>query len=980
VHNTAYPISSMTITGTNAFYVSGYNEGRFDMFYFSTANPQVVLNRWGANGSVANAYDRAWSFTCCDSNWVYFAPPSSIPPTNGYAPATNMGFVVASYVTNQATAYFTNGVLITNGPVGNGGLVYPNGIYVGTQQGLSGLAVQQTSNLLAVSVAPDNEVYLLDKRTGATLNSITVTNPTGLAFAPDNSLWVIANSNSVIQFANVNASPAQATVMSGFSDAQAVAVCPTNANIILVADAGSSMQVKAFNSSGSSLWTYGLAGGYQTNGVAVQTNKFWFAGTQTYLCFEPDGSFWVGDNGNFRNLHFDVNHNYIEQIMLQPYTYLTSFDGNNPSRVFDEFLEFSVDYSKPLATSWKLVNNWRVNVPANNIYPYSPGLASVETLTNGRTYALIVDIEANAAERDYEVCELVPTNGLRMTGLFPLGEYTNSSYQTIDLGPDGSARSVNIQGGGFWQIAPLLGFDATNNPIWATSNFTALASASTGSTDPVPRPGGNGQLRVSISTNNVLISNDNSINNGYHLGGILVGTTNWLWKTWPVGTLNGMGNYDISNGVNYAGDVATVAGRNIVAGYHGEFWRDAEASQHFHYYDDGLFVGEFGADNVGLSPYEKPKAGEQGNSICDGILTTNGNYYVWACDEEANAPARWNLVNARNIREIIGTGAFGSSFTLTNPAATFPVGLVGTNGNASVTLAWNPVSGASSYNIYYSTNNGGPYLTESGGSSTANYTATGLQNGLPYYFVVSAIISGVEGMKSEQLPLYPFDTSQSVFASGQIYSYISSTLRDAIYVSSTAQTIGQPSWTGMQTPVCSLNPREIDYYGLGNLENESIGTKGYFIDGWGSSATNLANYNTNFTVTVGSGWTTVNPVFMGYTLDGTPFTYNNALSANPTGTISIGVGDASWHYVTVVSPNEFAYPRIFTLTLTAMDGSSAAYSVNEPLDGSGMMHVFQFKFKGNVTLTASGTGAFVQALFLDDATVTLQPVRGFHIL
>jgi hypothetical protein len=45
-----------------------------------------------------------------------------------------------------------------------------------------------------------------------------------------------------------------------------------------------------------------------------------------------------------------------------------------------------------------------------------------------------------------------------------------------------------------------------------------------------------------------------------------------------------------------------------------------------------------------------------------------------------------------------------------------------------------------------------------------------------------------------------------------------------------------------------------------------------------------------------------------------------------------------------------------------------------------MMHVFQFKFKGNVTLTASGTGAFVQALFLDDATLTLQPVRGFHIL
>ena len=42
----------------------------------------------------------------------------------------------------------------------------PSGIYVGTQPGLSGLTVQQNGNLLAVSVAPDNKVYLFDKRAG----------------------------------------------------------------------------------------------------------------------------------------------------------------------------------------------------------------------------------------------------------------------------------------------------------------------------------------------------------------------------------------------------------------------------------------------------------------------------------------------------------------------------------------------------------------------------------------------------------------------------------------------------------------------------------------------------------------------------------------------------------------------------------------------------------------------------------------------
>ena len=75
---------------------------------------------------------------------------------------------------------------------------------------------------------------------------------------------------------------------------------PTNPDIILVADGGSSQQVKAFNSAGTSLGLMGWLAAIQTNGVAVATNKFWFYDGEadgTFLCFAPDGSFWVGDGG-----------------------------------------------------------------------------------------------------------------------------------------------------------------------------------------------------------------------------------------------------------------------------------------------------------------------------------------------------------------------------------------------------------------------------------------------------------------------------------------------------------------------------------------------------------------------------------------------------------------------------------------------------------------------------------------------------------
>jgi len=958
VHAAYLPMRDMAITGTNAFYVTGYNEGKYDFDNFLTTDPQHVRMKWSADGQAANQYDRNWGWTATDGNRVYFACDQATDPTNLTA-EDYPGFVVASNVGDNSPATFNQGVPIINGAYNS--TYYPNGIYVGTQPGLSGLAVQQSGNLLAVAVTPDNRVYLLDKLSGMIVTNFDVVSPGRMNFSPDGSLWLVS-SNDVVCYTNIATSPTLALTIAGFSNPLAVAVNPADANLILVADGGGSQQVKAFDGTGTPLWNYGLAGGYQANGVAVTTNKFWFdnAGTEgTFVCFAPDGSFWVGDGGNHRSLHFSAAREYIEQIMFQPHSWMACVDQNNPSRVFNQFLEFSVDYTKPLQQAWTLVNNWKANVDPCNI-SWNEGLREVTTFTNGRTYALVDDnCQGNVAVQ--EVCEL-GTNGLRLTGLYP---FENGGW--ISFGPDGSVRVTTI-GTARWYESTLNGFDGLGNPMWNPS--TLIASAPDGATDPVPRGFSIGNVRATISTNNILIAFDQSLNNGWHLGGIKVGATNWLWKASPAATyLNGLGNYEIANGVQYGGSTVQAVNRQVVYGYQGEDFRGSgEAAQHMHFYDDGLFIGQFGEALNGHPLFEGLLPGFAGNGQCPNFLeTTNGDYYLWDNDESAHGPQRWHFVNARNIREQTGCGALGSTINLTNQPIDFPTAVIGKNGNASGELCWLPVPGAGLYNIYYSTRNGGPYPTLAGSTTATNYAMGGLTNGQTYYFAVTAITDGVEGIPSEQVAINPFDTSQMVLGAGLESEAGEET--PVIEVSSSAATNGQPSNVGAEHLTGVLSPQDLNDYGYGDLQRTTIGTKGYALFEYQGPATSVINILPPFTYTYDAGWIDINNLEWQYRVDDV-LNLNNGMVANPVGTLLIGSADTKYHYLTVVSPARFDAGRKFTLGLISENGNSAHYEVDEP---NGYSHVFQFLFKGNVTLYADGAAggnAVIQAIFLDDAPVT----------
>ena len=978
VHRGFYTMQDLAISRTNAFYDSGYNESQFGFRSFLTTDAQHVKNSWfwDANqGSAPGLSNRSWYYVTADNNWVYFGCPATFNATNS-ALNGSPGCIVASKVVDDSLASFSLGTMITNGP----GDYFPSGIYAGSQPGLSGLAVQVNGNILAAAVAPDNKIYLFDKNAGNLLGSISVNAPGRMSFALNGNLWV-TTTNSVVCLTNLNGTPAGVTtITAGLSQPLAVAANSTNADLILVADGGSSQQVKAFNTKGVLLWTYGLAGGYQTNGPAVTTNKFWFYAdgqyfSSTFITFAPDGSFWVGDGGNHRSLHFDASRNYLEQITYQPHGYVDSVDQNNPSRVFNQFLEFIVDYTKPLSNSWTLVNNWEASTDANHDNPaYFQGIYNVTTLSNGRTYCLCQN--AAVGKDTFEICELVPGSGLRPTGVYPNGTGNNN---WIDLNARGDIQVI-IPNNPEWFEYPLTGFDTNNNPTYGPPIVNG--SAPDGSANPAPRCcSGGGPGQTTITTNNIIISLDSTLNNGYHLGGVPVGGTNWLWQASPSGTLNQDGHYEITGGLTYPASGLVSWGNQIVYGYHGEFFRNqGQAAQYFHYLDDGLFVGQFGEASPGHSTYEGALPGFAGNNICINMDCTNGNYYVYGNDESSHGLQRWHLVNARNIREQSGVGALGGTITLTQPVVNFPTGVTSQAGGNSVELEWLPVPNAASYNIYYSLINGGPYQTPAGRTAATNCFIGGLSNGLTYYFAVTAVVGGDEGMPSEQVSATPFDTSQSVLCSGSM----TEGGQDApvIDINTNAVATGLPAWLGAEHLTGVLNPRELDDYGYGNLQEELIGTEGFVLYDWGGIGANFIDLSKNISVgsgsgllpvlstivsiVSGSGWGDMNYLERQYSVNSVLGT-NYGMAAAPLGSINISTTDNNFHYLTVVSPAKFNDARNFSMTLTSTNGSSASYSANE---NPGLSHVFQFLFKGNVTLTGNatgGAGAFVQALFLDRA-------------
>ncbi len=98
----------------------------------------------------------------------------------------------------------------------------------------------------------------------------------------------------------------------------------------------------------------------------------------------------------------------------------------------------------------------------------------------------------------------------------------------------------------------------------------------------------------------------------------------------------------------------------------------------------------------------------------------------------------------------------GGGITASIPSA--PLGLTATPGNAQVSLTWSASNGATSYFVKRSTTSGSGYTTLSSPALTS-YLDTGLTNGTPYYYVVSAVNTAGESADSSQASATPGTSS-----------------------------------------------------------------------------------------------------------------------------------------------------------------------------------------------------------------------------
>ncbi|HXN46297.1 MAG TPA: fibronectin type III domain-containing protein, partial [Bryobacteraceae bacterium] len=99
-----------------------------------------------------------------------------------------------------------------------------------------------------------------------------------------------------------------------------------------------------------------------------------------------------------------------------------------------------------------------------------------------------------------------------------------------------------------------------------------------------------------------------------------------------------------------------------------------------------------------------------------------------------------------------------SGFNGTLPPA--PTSLSAAAGNGQVSLAWSTSAGATYYDVYGGVTAGGENVVPiASGLTTASYTATGLANGTPYYYKVSAVNAGGASALSNEATATPRATA-----------------------------------------------------------------------------------------------------------------------------------------------------------------------------------------------------------------------------
>lgn len=490
--------------------------------------------------------------------------------------------------------------------------------------------------------------------------------------------------------------------ITGFSHVAGIGANTLN-NTLYVADGGTNQQIYGYApNTHTKIRTYGTAGGYNDCNPTVTHDRLMLDAWATlgiylnpsytryaFIAADDDDHLWIGDQEGQRILHIDNNNNYVDQILYLRPQYYVAVSETMPTRVFGRnFLEYDVDYSKTLQpgdpdpalggnSSWILAKNWQVCAIGAHGSPLINGqdqyyFLAVEQLSNGRVYAEMGSHGNSTYGSNYRYIFELPTNGTspaRNTGY-------SAPYSAIML-RNGNLRQVSSAGSAPSKTTSisdniLTGFDSNNNPIYNSGG--TVASVTTNSSNALLFNNNSGVLFGSDTSTNgyfpVFRIDTNSIFRYPHAGAFKTGSSSYLWQTLPetwVGPVpdykGGFAQYGPtgSAGGNQGMLPVRTEGQNFIFSYLSNYY--TPGAQFYHYWEDGLMVGQFGNNQNFPGAFATPpylqgypvRPGNFGNASIFASTSYNGDIYVYVGDEAYAAAHRWHVSNLSSIHEYSGT-------------------------------------------------------------------------------------------------------------------------------------------------------------------------------------------------------------------------------------------------------------------------------------------------------------------------------------
>lgn len=681
---------SMAIADTgDVFYCSAYHEKNSTVYFTTESDMNHAFNPYWwpdypvSYGTLTWSLGNGFHFCCTDSTIAYFAL-----------------FQEPSYVKGVDVVTKAQVMFAAGDPSGNIG-IYDNSGGVGAIYNyITSVAVQKVGGYLFIARQAANQIWVLDKTTGATVRKdVSLPLPNIMAVSPTTGdLWVSyepAGHTAIDTVIKItvdgagNFTPTAVTI--SINEVSAMAISPDGLTLLMLDS--TTQQVKAYNTTdgtAKAAWgnagTLGQAGGYATS-PAVTDDKFMFlsiAGGQGgspggFLCYSSDGSWWLGDNGNYRHLHFSSGNSptLIEKTCYVPSDYACEVCRGDDTRVFGNFLEWKIDYSLPLEPSngsWILQNNWSYGLTSDNFYNQS-AMGFVGIYSNGRTYCTFWNIPTD--HRD--IVELT-SSGPRFTGL----SMHNQNYLAYNMDIY-TATSVTGSGTQIMRL-PFAGFDLVGNPTypgdpleWAGTGFgVGWTVSATFGVLPADFPRWDLSLPIEpLSNGTTPLFNARHLGEN-HVGSIDLTSGDWKCNTHPEtrsytgGPLQEFTYYPDApyfgtNGggssTNYGGFLIYRPGAaDFFTNFRGELWCGGQTNIISHWHESGLLINRFGSVSPAFAAFPPqgpsptgglPESGSSfygqpyraGNSNHGGLALQNGVYYLFQGEE-------W--VHSGNHRSTIG--------------------------------------------------------------------------------------------------------------------------------------------------------------------------------------------------------------------------------------------------------------------------------------------------------------------------------------